>query len=417
MALLTAWIKNGLVAVLALVALAMPAAGGATFSMKRGINLDQWVTWPGEASWGDEGVLFPFPEWRRHVGERELAALKAAGFDFVRMPVDPAPFLSTVSAGSRQRLLGEVLDAVELINAAGLNVVVDIHLIPHGAVEPTGMEGVMAGEAAFAAYLDVVRDLGRALSGRDPAKVAFELMNEPGTECDDAGTAKWSTMLSRLFAAARSSATRHTLVLPGGCGGAAEGLAAVDPGTIPDDNVIWTFHSYQPFLLTHQGAGWAGDFIRYVTGLPYPLDALGKDELARAIETIRQRIRSEAPAARQAGMLAYLDEQVAAIDTREKLAAAMDAPFRTIADWAKANSISPRDIFLGEFGMIRQEYGNPFLMPSEWRAAYGRDMVALAEKHGFAWAIWSYGGAFGIVDGFDGEKAGAEVIGAILPRP
>ena len=413
MTLMATWIKNGLYAAFALVAIALPTAEAATFSMKRGINLDQWVTWPPESSWGDDTVLFPFPEWRRHVGEAELATLKAAGFDFIRMPVDPAPFLSSVSADSRDRLLRELRDAVGLINRAGLKVVVDIHLIPHGAVEPTGMEGVMAGEPAFEAYLDVVRDLGRTLSAEDPVKVAFELMNEPGTECDAAGKAKWNAMLGKLFAAARSSATQQTLILPGGCGGSAEGLAAVDPATIPDDNVIWTFHSYQPFLLTHQGAEWAGDFIRYVTGLPYPLDALPKNEFERTMETIRQRIRDEAPAARRAGMLAYLDEQVAAIDSREELSATMEAPFQIIADWAKAHAIPPGNIFLGEFGMIRQEYGSPFLMPGEWRAAYGRDVIALAERHGFAWAIWSYGGAFGIVDGFDGEKAGPEVMEAV----
>ena len=63
--------------------------------------------------------------------------------------------------------------------------------------------------------------------------------------------------------------------------------------------------------------------------------------------------------------------------------------------------------------MIRQEYGNPFVMPGEWRAAYVRDMVALAERNGFAWSVWSYGGAFGIVEQFEGKPAEAEVLEAI----
>ena len=37
----------------------------------------------------------------------------------------------------------------------------------------------------------------------------------------------------------------------------------------------------------------------------------------------------------------------------------MDRPFEIAAGWAKANGIDPKNIFLGEFGMIRQEYGNP----------------------------------------------------------
>ncbi len=35
-------------------------------------------------------------------------------------------------------------------------------------------------------------------------------------------------------------------------------------------NLIWSFHSYAPFILTHQGAGWTGDVSPYATGLPYP---------------------------------------------------------------------------------------------------------------------------------------------------
>ncbi|TIY07554.1 MAG: hypothetical protein E5V18_09670 [Mesorhizobium sp.] len=81
--------------------------------------------------------------------------------------------------------------------------------------------------------------------------------------------------------------------------------------------------------------------------------------------------------------------------------------------WAKANGIRPENITLGEFGMIRQEYGNAQVMPAEYRAAYVRDMIARAEAHGFSWSVWSYGGAFGIVEAFDGDKAEPDVLDAI----
>ncbi|MDP3896643.1 MAG: cellulase family glycosylhydrolase, partial [Mesorhizobium sp.] len=192
--------------------------------------------------------------------------------------------------------------------------------------------------------------------------------------------------------------------------GTSEGLAALDPKLIPDDNVIWSFHSYAPFLLTHQGATWAGDFIPHVTGLPYPLDSVSPVELDAIVETIRQRIRRDAPLMRRAGLLAYLDEQIAAVDTPAKLAAAMDAPFAEVAAWAAAHGVAAGDIMLGEFGMIRQEYGNDHVMPAATRAAYYRDMIALAEKHGFAWSMWDYGGAFGVVDEFDGRRAEPEIM-------
>lgn len=395
---------------LAVLLLAAMPASAATFSMKRGLNLDIWVTWLPEDRWSDPTVLLPYPEWRQHLEVSDLAALKAAGFDFLRMPVDPAPFLSDEAAGLHDRLVQSVVESARMVNEAGLKVVVDMHLIPGGGVRGPGMAEVMGDPQMLDRYVELVRTMARALSKEDPALVALELMNEPVIDCEGDGTNLWPERLQRLYAAARSSATRLTIVLSGACWASADALAGIDPKAIPDDNVIWTFHSYEPFLLTTQGATWAGDFIRYVTGLPYPLYVASRAELDAVLEVIRQRIRDEAPLARRAAMLAYLDEQVALLDTREKHDALLEQPFATVAEWAKRNGIRPDNILLGEFGMIRQEYGNPYVVPGKERAAYAQEMIERAERHGFSWSIWDYGGAFGIVEEFEGKPAEPDVM-------
>ncbi|MES0198729.1 cellulase family glycosylhydrolase [Mesorhizobium sp. M0011] len=412
MALLTAMIKTLMAALLVLAALAWPSQA-ASFSMKRGLNLDQWVTWPGEDQWGDAKAILPYPEWRKFLGENDLKALKDAGLDFLRMPVDPSPFLSDQTVALRDDLYASVLDSVRMINRAGLKVVVDMHLIPAGGSRKIGMAQVMEDPRTFDAYLEMVRKMARTLAGEDPRQVALEPMNEPIVDCDSDGTSLWPDRQRKLFAAARSSATKLTLILTGACYSAANSLEKIDPKTIPDDNVIWTFHSYDPFLLTHQGATWAGDFIPYVTGLPYPLSAVPKAQLDVTLDTIRARIKAEAPWTRQSGLLAYLDEQVASMDSPDKLLGLMDAPFKKVEAWAKANRVKPEDITLGEFGMIRQEYGNAYVMPAEYRAVYVRDMIGRAEAHGFSWSVWSYGGAFGIVDAFNGDKAEPDVMDVV----
>ena len=401
----------GWVLAIAIALIALPAHA-ATFQAQRGINLDIWVTWPDESRWGEEGVLLPFPEWRRTLDAAGLEKLKADGFDFVRIPIDPRPFLSDRSARFHDRLYGEVLDAVRLVEDAGLKAIVDLHLFPTGSSGSVGMGQVMDDPALFDRYLDVVRRMAGTLKAEDPERIALELMNEPVAECGPQDAA-WPERLQRLYAAARASATRLTLVLTGACWGTAEGLAAIDPAQIPDDNVIWSFPTYAPFLLTHQGATWSGDFIRYVTGIPYPPHAVPRAELDAAVEKAREKIRAEAPWLRQSGMLAYLDEQVAAIDTKEELAAAMAEPFDTAAAWAAEHGIDPKNIILGEFGMIRQEWQNDFVMPPQWRAAYYRDMIALAETHGFAWSMWGYGGAFGVAEEFEGRPAEQDVLGVV----
>lgn len=409
-------IKTSIAALLALLLAAAPAAA-ASFSAKRGINLDLWTTWPDETRWNDRAVVLPFPEWRRSLGEADLAALKAAGFDFVRMPVDPAALLSDRTAGFSDLLYASVLDSARLANAAGLKVIVDLHAIPAGGNRAIGTYQLLEDEALFDRYVDAVRRMARTISREDPALVALELMNEPVTGCEGAEAAAWAGRLKRLYAAARASATRTTLVLSGSCWGGADGLAALDPRDFPDDNLLWSFHSYAPFLLTHQGATWTGGFVRWVTGLPYPPSSVPRAELETIVAGIREKIAAEASWTERRGQLAYFDELLAETDTPERLAATLAEPFERVAAWARAHGIPASDILLGEFGMIRQEYGNNHVVPAAQRAAYYRDMIAIAERHGFTWSLWSYGGAFGVVEEFDGRGAEPEVMEMIRALP
>ena len=399
----------------ALIAVLLGMAHSTPITLKRGLNLDIWDVWPGEDQWGDRGVLLPFPEWRRKLTSNDFAALKNAGFDFVRIPIDPAPFLSSRTASFRDELYTSALGAVRTATDANLNVVVDLHAIPAGD-RTSGSDRLADDNVMFDRYVAFVRRMARTLAREDPDRVALELMNEPLAGCDG-NAAKWAKMQKRLFAAARSSATRVTLILSGGCWGGAESLAEIDPDSFPDDNVLWTFHSYAPFILTHQGAFWAGDFIRYVTGIPYPPFGSNTDETDAALANIRKRIRSEAPIVRRSGMLAYLDELMAEIDTREKLSSVMKEPFEIAARWADKNGIDRGNILLGEFGMIRQEYGTAEIMDPRWRARYLADMTDLAETYGFSWSIWGYGGAFGIVEEFEGRRAEPDVLEMVGKLP
>lgn len=388
----------------------------AVFTVERGISLDIWETWPDESRWSEPYVLLPYPEWQKRIGTTELEALRMAGFDFVRIPVDPAPLLSERAANLRDALLQSILDGVRLVNQAGLKAIVDMHLIPSGGNAGTGSFETAGDPVLFDRYVSVVRRMAETLSGEDPAMTALELMNEPVAGCDG-GEVRWDAMQKRLHATARAAAPHLTLVLTGGCWSDAESLAAIDPNAYADGNILWTFHSYRPFLLTHQGAEWAGDFIRHVTGIPYPPfgeNAPARDAaLARAVE----RIRNDAPLFRRAGMIAYLHEQAAEIDTESELQAEMASPFETVSRWAARHGVAQGDILLGEFGMIRQEYGSPDIMQPRWRASYIADMVALAEGYGFSWAIWGYGGAFGVVDAFDGESAEPDVLDFVRKLP
>lgn len=375
----------------------------ATFEGRRGISLDIWSTWPEESRWADEDALFPFPEWRRTLKADDIKALKDAGYDFVRLPIDPAPFLSETAAAHRDRLYAETDAAIEMVLDAGLAVLVDIHAIPAGN-RSVGTDAYLKKPELYESYLAHLRRMASLIKSRDPSQVALELFNEPTIDCEDSGTNEWPDLMKRAFAAARASATKLTLVLSGACWGGAEGLAKIDAREFPDDNLIWSFHTYDPFILTHQGATWAGDFMPHVTGLPFPLHGVAPDELRALLDSVRSAIIRDAPSDRRDGHLAYLDAEIAKIATPKGMDAALNKSFSIVAEWAKANEVDPRDILLGEFGMINQEYNRPTPVDPQSRKAYYAAQIKRAETRGFRWAAFAYGGAFALMRDWDGNR-------------
>jgi endoglucanase len=392
-------------------------AQAATFQAKRGIALDIWVTWPNQDQWSDEKVILPFPEWRKSVDTAELQKLKDSGLDFVRIPIDPAVFLADETKAFRDQLYTEINTSIDLAQSVGLKVIVDAHFIPKGPARTIGTDEVLADPELFKAYLDFIRKLASTIKDRDPTQVALELFNEPTNDCEDAGTNNWPQMLKQSFAAARASAINLTLILSGSCWGSAESLVKLKPSDYPDDNLMWSFHSYDPFIITHQGATWTGDVSPLVYGLPFPIHSAPKEELAATMDTIRQRIKDNATFLRVSGITAFFEEEVAKIDTEEKLNAVMDKPFEAVTKWAAENNVNPSNIILGEFGIIRQEYGNTVITDPKARAAFYKSQIDRAENHGFSWSMWGYGGAFGIAKAFEGKPAEPDVLDMIKALP
>jgi len=401
---------------LAAALLAQPAAA-AQFSVSRGINLDQWITWPGPERWNTQAVLGNFPEWKAHLDDADLAELRAAGLDFVRMPVDPAVFLVAMEDRRTARLLGEIGEAVDRLRAARLKVIVDLHTIPRDAESAApGIGQILAEPAPFAAYRRLVGDVAGYLARYDPRAVALELVNEPVLACGR-GDTQWQRQLIDLHAAARVANPEITLIAPGACWGSADGLVALDPAALADDNMIWSFHAYEPFILTHQGAGWAGANVEHLSGLPYPFSDLGRRDRARLVEENRRRIETRLQGGDRRRAESFLLHNSEKLASGFRLRGEMRKPFRAVARWANRHRIPHDRILLGEFGMIRQDYGKAPATRPAWRAAWYRDMIALAEEQGFAWAMWSFGGAFGIVDTFDGEKAEPAVMDMVRALP
>jgi hypothetical protein len=205
-------------------------------------------------------------------------------------------------------------------------------------------------------------------------------------------TRKWPKLLAGLHAAVRKAAPKLTLVLQGGCWGSAQGLTDINPSALKDDNILWSFHSYEPFLLTHQGASWTGGAETYVHGLTYPPDRLKKSEM---LGTAVARIKAaRLPAGRQAILVKRVRERIKDYFRPGWAASQIEAPLELVVKWAKRHKVPHKRILLGEFGVIRSDQGPP--TPDTVRAELMAATRKAAEARGFGWAVWSWGGAFGL---------------------
>jgi endoglucanase len=371
---------------LCLAAFARPADAATAFG--RGIGMSHVMAWaavaPGPAR---QFVYPPFTDMSDAQFAGELQALRRAGFEFVRFAVDPGPFLQFQGA-RRDRVDRILIDRIKLILSSGLAVIVDFH--PSDMQPDYTAQQLTAGVGTpvFQSYLRLVERTARLLGGLHSDKVALELMNEPPLPQAD-----WQPMLEAAYAAARRGSPNLLLVLEGGHEASAAALMAMS--TVPfsgDRALIYSFHYYDPYQFTHQGASW--NPARYLAGVPYPARARPLDDSLRA--TAAQIGATDLPASKKA--LAYQDAQARLEDYR---ASGFDdrtiaADFAQVARWAKSHGIPAEHILLGEFGANRTALQLTGTGAGE-RALWFHDVSQAAQANGFGWAAWAYrGGGFAL---------------------
>jgi endoglucanase len=213
--------------------------------------------------------------------------------------------------------------------------------------------------------------LATHFAGSDPERVFFEILNEP--EFSDA--AQWSALQSRAIAAVRKAAPHHTILATAVNYSGLPDLLTLDP--VADDNIIYTFHDYEPFVFTHQGATWTTTKVRPLHAVPYPSTP----------ENIMPLQTQEGSLADQYWLESYGLNRWDAARIRTELAFA-----------AKWGELHHAPVYCGEFGVY-----NRFADPA-MRAAWLRDTRLALEAAGIGWAVWDYQGSFAVVDRQNGRN-------------
>jgi endoglucanase len=341
------------------------------------------------------------------ISDQLLRNVAAAGFDFVRLTVDPGPFLQFTDT-ARDALDDHLKLVVERLRTNGFCVIVDFH--PNSQVPKYAPEKLVQSgdDPLFLAYASVLRRTARLLAGFHTDRIALELMNEPQYGWDSATTIRWQGLLERLYQEARAEASDLLLVLSGARGGDIRGLTALNPEPFAGGRVIYSFHYYEPHDFTHQGvtsmtpSAWSW---RYLSGLPYPADSGDPDRVWRTVQQNYLSDKESAGAAPSRAELRQIHERVANYLTSGFSRARIAGDLDLVSTWAQQHKIEPRSILLGEFGVTRT-YGMYRASDPVSQESWMRDVRDEAERHGFHWALWAltgYGG-MALVERDGGDK-------------
>ena len=323
--------------------------------IRHGINLSEWFA----QVYDPKGYTKEhFESWTT---ASDIALIKSAGFDHVRLSVNPQPMMDAARRHNGSAEYFGYLDAaVKMILDAGLAVEIDMH-------PDSDFKARLAKEdefvERFADFWSMVAQ-HYASSSWDSDRIFFEILNEP--EMRDAY--RWYGVETKLAAAIRRGAPANTIIAAGARWDDDDDLVFLDP--LPDLNVIYVFHFYEPHIFTHQGAGWGAYFWHWVKGLHYPSSPENAAQVAAAVPEPRDRL------------------QVIRYGQDHWDAARIEAEINQAADWGRQHNVP---LICNEFGVYRA-----FADPQD-RARWITDVRTALEHHNIGWAMWDYSGSFGVV--------------------
>jgi endoglucanase len=375
------------------------ASQAAPLELHHGVGLHQWLNWSPLAADGS----YRWPPYRsveEWLGEDRPAsdwppgdpfvAIKALGFDFVRLTVDPGPLLASDGA-NRDEALKVLSESFKRLTEANLKVVFNLHSVTQVAQYGVDVINGPANSEAIARYEAMSADVARMLLSFGTDNVAFEPYNEPAHyPCDASGSEDWQTIMTATVKAVRAVSSELTLVATGACGGSITGLTDLKP-EFDDPNILYSFHMYEPHSFSHQRSDIEGDFA---SGLPWPASA-GSPEAVVAM----LRAHMDAAGLSEAEQARNLDAVGGAIDeyfAEDWGPKQMEARVGEAVSWAKANGIPTERLFMGEFGAILMSADGRMGAFNPDRLRYLEALRREAERYDIPWAIWEYSNPYGM---------------------
>ncbi len=231
----------------------------------RGVNFGGWLSQL-DAIEEKDPASFGGPDIHMHtfIEETDFRRVYSFGFNHVRLPVDWEHFFAEDGSPKENRL-HRLDDAFSFALANHLTLMLDLHKCPGHTFHDVNnaQQQIFSDESYVLRTLRIWSVLAERYGGFPNA--IFEALNEP--VAPDAVT--WNRLKDRLCLAIRQQAPDTPIVTGSNMWHWPSTFAQLTP--VPDDNVIYCFHFYEPLLFTHQQAPWLPE-VEFRRAYAYPAD-------------------------------------------------------------------------------------------------------------------------------------------------
>jgi endoglucanase len=332
-------------------------AGEAPFH--RGVNLTGWLQ-------TSNARQIQFTRFTK----QDFINIRTLGCDVIRLPINLHFMTSGAPDYTVDPLFFYFLDPIiDWSEELGMHLILDNHTFDPAADTPDNI-----GEALIPVWTQV------ASRYKDRSTlICYEILNEPHGITDS----RWNAVQQTVIDAIRAVDAKHAIVV-GPAGWNSYNNLALMP-RFADDNLIYTFHFYDPFLFTHQGASWASPSMAPLAGVPFPFVAARMPACPPSLKgtwiesSLNGGYRTE-------GTVKHLKDL---IDIAVRFRTQRNVP-----------------LFCGEFGVYIPN------SPAADRVAWYDAVRSALEEKGIAWTIWDYQGGFGLF-----EKGSSELFDYDLNIP
>lgn len=218
------------------------------FKRARSLNNGVSISWL-EQYWNKDALA------ANPLKKTDFVLLKKLKVSCIRLPIAFEHFQN--SNIPVEKVFSQIDEVLKQCNVYGIKLVIDYH---YGKINDNNY----LTETPKAINLWLL--LTKRYIKESPDNLFFEIYNEP----PHMNPKVWKDAAYNIVTAIRKVDTKRTLIVGASNFNSIYELSRME--RLKDENIIYTFHFYEPFLFTHQGADWVGDQVA-TTGIPFPYDA------------------------------------------------------------------------------------------------------------------------------------------------